>query len=58
MRNFQINMKNLQQSIEAIHYTVNDLDNAITNIDYYEPMLFFDLARVLAKVIAAGTKIQ
>ena len=54
----QINMKNLQQSIEAIHYTVNDLDNAITNIDYYEPMLFFNLARVLAKIIASGNKVQ
>ena len=51
-------MKNLQQSIEAIHYTVNDLDNAITNIDYYEPMLFFNLARVLAKIIASGNKVQ
>ena len=52
----RINMKNLEESIEAIHYTVNDLDNAISEIDFYNPMLFFEVAEVMAKIIAKEKK--
>lgn len=52
----RINMKNLEESIEAIHYTVNDLDNAISEIDFYDPMLFFEVAKTMAKVIAKEKK--
>lgn len=47
-----INMRNLDATIEWIRYTVNDMDNAISEIDYDDPMLFFELANTLGKVIA------
>lgn len=47
-----INMRNLDATIEWIRYTVNDMDNAISEIDYNDPMLFFEIAGVLGKVIA------
>ena len=47
-----INMRNLDATIEWIRYTVNDMDNAISEIDYNDPMLFFEIAGVLSKVIA------
>ena len=34
------------------YYTVNDMDNAISEIDNNAPMLFFEIAGVLGKVIA------
>ena len=43
-----INMKNLDATVEWIRYTVNDMDNAI----YDDPMLFFEIANTLGKVIA------
>lgn len=47
-----INMKNLDGTIEWIRYAVNDMDNAISEIDYDDPMLFFEIANTLGKVIA------
>lgn len=47
-----INMRNLDATIEWIRYTVNDMDNAISEIDYNDPMLFFEIAGVLGKIIA------
>ncbi len=47
-----INMRNLDATIEWIRYTVNDMDNAFSEIDYNDPMLFFEIAGVLGKVIA------
>lgn len=47
-----INMRNLDATIELIRYTVNDMDNAISEIDYNDPMLFFEIVGVLGKVIA------
>jgi len=49
-------MRNLEDSIEWIGYTVNDLDNAISEIDYNSPMLFFDIARKVGKVIKEEKK--
>ena len=46
-----IRMRNLEDSNEWISYTVNELDNAISEIDYNSPMLFFDVAREVGKVI-------
>lgn len=46
-----IRMRNLEDSIEWIGYAVNDLDNAISEIDYNSPMMFFDIAREVGKVI-------
>lgn len=45
-------MRNLDATIEWIRYTVNDMDNAISEIDYNAPMLFFEIAGVLDNVIA------
>lgn len=51
-----IRMRNLDDSIEWIGYTVNDFDNAISEIDYNSPMLFFDIAREVGKVIRKEKK--
>ena len=40
------------ESVELIHYAVNDLDSALTFIDYRSPMDFLELAGSLAPVIA------
>lgn len=40
------------ESVEFIHYAVNDLDSALTFIDYRSPMDFLELAGFLAPVIA------
>lgn len=51
-----INMRNLDATIEWIRYTVNDMDNAISEIDYNDPMLFFDIEKVMGKVISKELK--
>ena len=40
------------ESVEFIHYAVNDLDSALTFIDYRSPMDFLELAGFLSPVIA------
>jgi len=40
------------ESVEFIHYAVNDLDSALTFIDYRSPMDFLELVGSLAPVIA------
>ena len=52
----RINMKDLEETIEWIGYAVNDLDNAITEIDYNDPMAFFDIEKVMGKVISKELK--
>ncbi len=52
----RINMKDLEETIEWIGYVVNDLDNAITEIDYNDPMAFFDIEKVMGKVISKELK--
>jgi len=54
----RINMKDLEETIEWIGYVVNDLDNAITEIDYNDPMAFFDIEKVMGKVISKELKIN
>ena len=41
----------LEDSLDDLHYCVNDLDNVIYAIDMYEPMTFFSVASRLAPVI-------
>lgn len=48
--------ENLDATVEWIRYTVNDMDNAISEIDYDDPMLFFEIANTLGKVIAKNSK--
>lgn len=52
----QINMKDLEETVEWIGYAVNDMDNAITEIDYNDPMVFFDIEKVMGKVISKELK--
>ena len=52
----RINMKDLEGSVEWIGYAVNDMDNAITEIDYNDPMTFFDIEKSMGKVISKELK--
>lgn len=52
----RINMKNLEESIERIGYAVNDMDNVISEIDYNDPMTFFDIEKSMGKVISKELK--
>ena len=45
-------MKDLEETIEWIGYAVNDLDNAISEIDYNDHMTFFDIEKLMGKVIS------
>lgn len=47
----RINMKDLEETVEWGGYAVNDMDNAITEIDYNAPMTFFDFEKSMVKVI-------
>ena len=49
-------MKDLEESVEWIGYAVNDMDNVITEIDYNDPMTFFDIEKVLGMVISKELK--
>ena len=52
----RINMKDLEDSIEWIGYAVNDMDNVISEIDYNDPMTFFDIEKSMGKVISKELK--
>ena len=52
----RINMKDLEETIEWIGYAVNDMDNAITEIDYNAPMTFFDIEKLMGKMISKELK--
>lgn len=46
----------LDDSIDQIHYAINDLDNAIYEIDIFDPMTFFDIESKLAPIIKRNLK--
>lgn len=52
----RINMKDLEESIEWIGYVVNDMDNVISEIDYNDPLTFFDIEKSMGKVISKELK--
>ena len=52
----RIDMKDLEESIEWIGYAVNDMDNTISEIDYNDPMTFFDIEKLMGKVISKELK--
>ena len=52
----RINMKDLEDSIEWIGYAVDDMDHTISEIDYNDPMTFFDIEKVMGKVISKELK--
>ena len=47
---------NMKESVEWIGYAVNDIDNAISEIDYNDPMTFFDIEKSMVKVITKELK--
>ena len=49
-------MEDLDESIEWISYAVNDMDNTLSKIDYNAPMTFFDIEKVMGKVISKELK--
>lgn len=52
----RIDMRDLEESIEWIGYAVNDMDNAIADIDYNDPMTFFDIEKVMGEAIRKEIK--
>ena len=46
-----IDPRYLEDSLMELHFAVNDMDNAIYEIDIYEPGLFMRIARKLGEVI-------
>ncbi len=52
----RIDMGNLEESMEWIGYAVNDMDSTISEIDYNDPMTFFDIEKVMGKVISKELK--
>lgn len=46
-----INPRYLENSLMKLHWALNDMDNAIYEIDEYEPGLFMRIAEELSKVI-------
>lgn len=49
-------MKDLEESIGWIGYVANDMDNVISEIDYNDPMTFFDIEKSMGKVISKEVK--
>ena len=54
----RIDMKDLEKSVEWIDYAINDMDNAISEIDYHDPMTFFYIEKSMGKVISKELKIN
>lgn len=46
-----INPRHLENSLMQLHFAVNDMDNAIYEIDIYEPGMFMKIADRLGEVI-------
>ena len=46
-----INPRFLDSELKQLHFAVNDMDNAIYEIDIYEPGLFMRIARRLGEII-------
>ena len=54
----RIDMKDLEKSVEWIDYAINDMDNAISEIDYNDPMTFFYIEKSMGKVISKELNIN
>ncbi len=46
-----IHFDSLDDSLDNVYYCINDMDNAIHEIDLYDPMTFLDIAEHLSPVI-------
>ena len=47
----EINPRFLDSYLKEMHYLVNEFDNAIYEIDHYDPSTFFHVVRVLEPMI-------
>lgn len=47
----KINPRSLDRYLKEMHFLVNDFDNAIYEIDLYDPSTFFHVVRVLKPII-------
>lgn len=47
----EINPRYLDDSLMQLHFAVNDMDNAIYEIDIYEPGLFVRMVEKIAEVL-------
>ena len=47
----EINPRFLDRYLKEMHHLVNDFDNAIYEIDIYDPSTFFHIVRVLEPII-------
>lgn len=46
----------MEKTVEWIGFAVNDMDNAIMEIDYNDPMTFFDIEKLIGEVISKELK--
>lgn len=46
-----IDFDNSSDSLHPLHLALNDMDNVITDYDYYDPMTFYDIVDRIEKVM-------
>lgn len=51
-----IDPDDLDEYLVELHWSINDMDNALYETDIYTPMEFFEIAEKLALVIEKGKK--
>ena len=51
-----IDSHDLDEYLVELHWSVNDMDNALYETDIYTPMEFFEIAEKLTLVIEKGKK--
>jgi len=52
----EIDFDQIEESLHPLHIVINDLDNVISDIDYYDPMFFFEIVGELGPVIQKAAK--
>lgn len=53
-----INFDNIEESMHPLHLAVNDMDNVITDYDYYDPMTFYQIADRLDKEMTTSKTVS
>ncbi len=52
-----IDPEGLEEFMVELHWSINDMDNALYETDVYTPLQFFEIAGKLAPVIKKGKKV-
>ena len=52
-----IDPEGLEEYMVELHWSINDMDNALYETDSYTPMEFFEIAEKLAPVVEKGKKV-